>query len=1017
MHGRDGAGAGAAARARPRAGRRVRRADRARWPRPSAASSTSSNATSTPSTRPGSSRPARSGSSRTSPTWSASPDLPPDLPGVTSRRAFVANTVRYRQRQGHGGRRRAGRPGRLGLAGQGRRVLPAARRDDAREPRADSTGPRRRRSGRPSTRAGPLELVPAAVAQGALHGVAHTAEVRRIASGAAATASRTSASSSSRDQVYELGWAPPTPPAADEGWSVHPLRRPTPLFARPAGRGRDRAPRDRGGPAGAAAAAAPPRAAASRPGGRGTGSALAAPLPVAVRVEGAELDAERLRVHRPGGPRARRRPGMPLAGWQVMVDAVTGGCTRSGTALRRRARRRWRCGTATAAPRTWAPAATTARRARAGARRPTRTAATPPAAVPATSPGGAVPRRRPGRASRTRRRRRRSPTADGAWAGPDVAGRAPRSSSPSPTAHATPVDLGRRDRPGGDPAGPGGRVAAARLLGPARRCRRRRRYARRGCGRICAGTLTVTGRAAAASSSTGSSSRATSSSTAGALGSLTREPTARSPATVRVGGGVSDRTPGCGCGCVRSQCAAPSRSARPRPRLDVRRQHRWTPPAAPADAVRGAGAAPERSTGRTVRGAVPCARWRRRARSSTAGSLVEHRQTGCVRYSYLPPGLAGAAPLPLRARPGRRRPGHAPVLRRRPTAARRRTSRSARLPAEIAEGGEGGAEMGVHHHLGGPLRVRAAARLLAPLRAGRAGARGRAPVAVGSGGLTMHGDFSRRTFDRADGYRAVLLQQGRVLLDADWNEQAEITAHHDEVRTRDVVGRSGGPAPDAAATGPAGRSPCRRGRHGAGRPRIRDRRGTTLRDHPRPLLRRRRARRERLAGRCRCRTRSGGRWPTSPTCRHRPRRGRRPGVPEPDAADGDRYALYLDVWQHHVTVDEDAVAAGAGARRPGHHHPGADVWQVRLARLAETMTDVLPTCTRARRARPGRRGGWSPRWSRPSRPPTRAGSPPPAATERLENQLYRVQVHDASDVRRTRGTFLWSRTTAAWSPG
>ena len=101
---------------RPRAGRRVRRADRARCSRRSAASSTSSNATSTPSTRPGSSRPARSGSCPYLADLVGVADLPPDLPGVTSRRAFVANTVRYRRARGRWpsssrspGTRRAGR--------------------------------------------------------------------------------------------------------------------------------------------------------------------------------------------------------------------------------------------------------------------------------------------------------------------------------------------------------------------------------------------------------------------------------------------------------------------------------------------------------------------------------------------------------------------------------------------------------------------------------------------------------------------------------------------------------------------------------------------------------------------------------------------------------------------------------------------------------------------------------------------------------------------------------------------
>jgi hypothetical protein len=35
----------------------------------------------------------------------------------------------------------------------------------------------------------------------------------------------------------------------------------------------------------------------------------------------------------------------------------------------------------------------------------------------------------------------------------------------------------------------------------------------------------------------------------------------------------------------------------------------------------------------------------------------------------------------------------------------------------------------------------------------------------------VKGDFSRDTFDAAKHYTAVLMQQSRVQLDADWNEQ------------------------------------------------------------------------------------------------------------------------------------------------------------------------------------------------------------------------------------------------------
>lgn len=57
----------------------------------------------------------------------------------------------------------------------------------------------------------------------------------------------------------------------------------------------------------------------------------------------------------------------------------------------------------------------------------------------------------------------------------------------------------------------------------------------------------------------------------------------------------------------------------------------------------------------------------------------------------------------------------------------------------------------------------------------------------------MKGDFSRWTFDRKKHYNAVLKQQGRVDLDADWNEQAAIENHRARVTTQDVIGPCGVP--------------------------------------------------------------------------------------------------------------------------------------------------------------------------------------------------------------------------------
>jgi len=57
----------------------------------------------------------------------------------------------------------------------------------------------------------------------------------------------------------------------------------------------------------------------------------------------------------------------------------------------------------------------------------------------------------------------------------------------------------------------------------------------------------------------------------------------------------------------------------------------------------------------------------------------------------------------------------------------------------------------------------------------------------------MNGDVTRQTFHSGRHYRSVRQQQGRVQLDADWNEQADIQAYLDRSVTADLVGISGAP--------------------------------------------------------------------------------------------------------------------------------------------------------------------------------------------------------------------------------
>ncbi|MEQ1903367.1 MAG: DUF6519 domain-containing protein [Pirellulaceae bacterium] len=56
------------------------------------------------------------------------------------------------------------------------------------------------------------------------------------------------------------------------------------------------------------------------------------------------------------------------------------------------------------------------------------------------------------------------------------------------------------------------------------------------------------------------------------------------------------------------------------------------------------------------------------------------------------------------------------------------------------------------------------------------------------------GDFTRDTFDPLKRFSRVLMQQGRVQLDADWNEQTSILLHYMRSLAADLIGPHGGPA-------------------------------------------------------------------------------------------------------------------------------------------------------------------------------------------------------------------------------
>ena len=58
----------------------------------------------------------------------------------------------------------------------------------------------------------------------------------------------------------------------------------------------------------------------------------------------------------------------------------------------------------------------------------------------------------------------------------------------------------------------------------------------------------------------------------------------------------------------------------------------------------------------------------------------------------------------------------------------------------------------------------------------------------------MKADLTRFTFNVDKHYRTVRMQQGRVQLDADWNEQSSIMLYQLRHLAADIIGPAGGPA-------------------------------------------------------------------------------------------------------------------------------------------------------------------------------------------------------------------------------
>jgi len=270
----------------------------------------------------------------------------------------------------------------------------------------------------------------------------------------------------------------------------------------------------------------------------------------------------------------------------------------------------------------------------------------------------------------------------------------------------------------------------------------------------------------------------------------------------------------------------------------------------------------------------------------------------------------------------------------------------------------------------------------------------------------MKGDFTRDTFDAARHYQRVLMQQGRVQLDADWNESAAVGLRRDETTTLDLVGDCGGPI-DHAAFGIVTASASLPADQKAA---WFDPQTTAERNaidlallHGDFLL---------MPGRYYARGRQ---------CElENPVRftGQPDRLDVPALATND-YVVYLDVWNRHVTALEDPDIREPVLGGPDTATRVKTVWQVRALPLAggidandprgsgQADLDALVDPMTARLTADTETAGAS---------DDACLVPPGSGYTGLENELYRVEIHEggaALEVDPDAGTFAATLPDAA----
>jgi hypothetical protein len=246
----------------------------------------------------------------------------------------------------------------------------------------------------------------------------------------------------------------------------------------------------------------------------------------------------------------------------------------------------------------------------------------------------------------------------------------------------------------------------------------------------------------------------------------------------------------------------------------------------------------------------------------------------------------------------------------------------------------------------------------------------------------MKGRRDRSTIEIRERYGGVFKQQGRVQVDADWNEEAEIDRPPGRIALRDIIGRCGAPRDAAGFAISLERNSLL---IGAGRYYVEG------------LL-------------------VGNETDLVPY-------ERQPDFPDPPSwtdalaqAGGSSGLAYLDVWVRDVTHLDDQSLLDVALGGPDTTPRVSNVWQVRVLPLVGPQEPGLAERASCRTVFPewdaivaNPEGRMNARVQATTDPDASSGLATPGGYRGLENRLYRVEVRRGGPGAGQGATFKWSR--------